>query len=90
MSDRKNWAAIGEGKSSSKDDKHHAAAGCADNSVHALREKNRYIFLVTHCARNIRTLLRKVSEKDRSFLDLPALPRHSATRRLEQMGGVLI
>ena len=38
---RKNWAAIGEAKSSSEDDKQHAAADGLDNSIQALREKNR-------------------------------------------------
>ena len=38
---RKNWAAIGEAKSSSEDDRQHTAVG-GDNSIHALREKNRF------------------------------------------------
>ena len=37
---RKNWASIGEAKSSSEDDRQHTAGG-GDNSIHALREKNR-------------------------------------------------
>ena len=42
---RKNWAAIGEAKSSSEDDKQHTAADGLDNSIQALREKNRSFFL---------------------------------------------
>ena len=42
---RKNWAAIGEAKSSSEDDKQHTAADGLDNSIQALREKNRLFLL---------------------------------------------
>ena len=42
---RKNWAAIGEAKSSSEDDKQHTAADGLDNSIQALREKNRSFLL---------------------------------------------
>ena len=42
---RKNWAAIGEAKSSSEDDKQHTAADGLDNSIQALRDKNRLFLL---------------------------------------------
>ncbi len=47
---RKNWAAIGEAKSSSEDDKQHTTADGLDNSIQALREKNRsFLLYVLRC-----------------------------------------
>ena len=44
VDERKNWASIGEQKSSSEDDKQYQpASGGVDTSIHALREKNRWI-----------------------------------------------
>ena len=43
---RRNWAAIGEARSSSEDDKHdrpHHISGGVDTSIHMLREKNRLV-----------------------------------------------
>ena len=50
---RKNWAAIGEARSSSDDDKHersHHDSGGVDTSIHMLREKNRFASCSNSCS----------------------------------------